>query len=431
MDSKLDTTVKKLGSCPLPSPIEAPYFIEENQKVLLHAELHLVEEHLCKEPRMVESFENAGPRRNIHFAPDKTKVAIVTCGGLCPGLNNVIQTIVRHLWHSYGVKEIWGIPYGYEGLNPKFGHHWVKLDPDLVDDIHDHGGSILGSSRGNQDVGIMVDTLVQKDIQILFTIGGDGTLKGASAIANEVLKRGLDISVAGIPKTIDNDISYVDRTFGFETAVSVATQAVKGAHAEAKGYKNGIGLVKVMGRDSGFIAAYAALASNEANYVLVPEVKFQLEGPKGLLDHLEKRLERKKHAVILVAEGAGQEYFQKEKTKDASGNLLHEDIGLYLRDRIKDHFKDKGFPISMKYIDPSYLIRSVPASADDAVFCIMLAQNAVHGAMTGKTDFMVGRLNNYFTFIPLALATSHRKKIDPKGYLWTIVKGATGQPEFS
>jgi 6-phosphofructokinase 1 len=431
MSLKLDTTVKRLGGCPYPSPVEAPYFIEENQKILLHAEWDLVEDRLCKDPDLIESFENAGPRRKIHFLPSQTKAAIVTCGGLCPGLNNVIQTIVRSLWHSYGVREIWGIPYGYEGLNPKLGHPWVKLDPDLVDDIHDQGGSILGASRGNQDIGMMVDTLVQRGVQILFAIGGDGTLKGASAIANEILRRGLDISVAGIPKTIDNDISYVDRTFGFETAVAVATQAVKGAHAEAKGYKNGIGLVKVMGRDSGFIAAYAALASNEANYVLVPEVRFKLEGPQGLLLHLEKRLERKRHAVILVAEGAGQEFFSREKTKDASGNILHEDIGLFLRDRIKDHFRAKGIPLSMKYIDPSYLIRSVPASADDAVFCIMLAQNAVHGAMAGKTDFMVGRLNNFFTFIPLGLATSQRKKIDPQGYLWTIVKGATGQPDFT
>lgn len=419
-----------LGDCRYPSPLSVPQFIDDEQQVLLHVEKEHIKDALCNENGEVDSFQNAGPRRNIYFNTKGLQAAIVTCGGLCPGINNVIQSVVRTLWHGYGVTNVWGIPYGYEGLNPAFGHEWTALTPDMVDDIHDNGGSILGSSRGDQDPGVMVDTLVKNNISILFTIGGDGTLKGGMAIDDEIRKRGLKIAVAGIPKTIDNDISFCDRTFGFETAVSMATSVVKSAHVEAKGYRNGVGLVRVMGRDSGFIAAYAALASNEANYCLIPEVKFKLHGAGGLLEHLHARLERKKHAVILVAEGAGQEFFQGDRVKDASGNVLNADIGPYLRDEIKAYCKSKNFTVNLKYMDPSYYIRSVAASADDAVFCIMLAQNAVHGAMAGKTGFMVGRLNNYFTFIPIKLAVGQRKKIDPCGYLWTIVKGATGQPDF-
>ena len=429
MASSLDTKICRLGLCDLESPLQIPHFIDDSQRIVEHVEFDVLQEDF-KNKAAINTFENAGPRKKICFDPGRTTAAIVTCGGLCPGLNNVIQTIIRQLWHGYGVKKIFGIPYGYEGLIPSFGHEWVRLDPEMVDDIHDQGGTILGTSRGQQDISAMADTLVARKIDLLFTIGGDGTLKGAQALADEIGRRGLKIAVAGIPKTIDNDISYVDRTFGFETAVEVATMAVKGAHAEAKSTRNGIGLVKVMGRDSGFIAAYTALASNEANYVFVPEIRFRLTGADGFLEHLRQRLERKKHAVILVAEGAGQEYFSAEKKKDASGNILHSDIGLFLRDEIKRHFKETDFHVNLKYIDPSYIIRSVPASADDAVFCIMLAQNAVHGAMAGKTGFMVGRWNNYFVNIPLGLATAERKKIEPAGYLWSIVKGATGQPDF-
>ncbi len=430
MEKKLNTDVDSLGPCTYDSPLKIPNFIEDSQRIIFHAEKMHLEEALSMANGDVDSFECAGPRRKLFFEPSKTSVAIVTCGGLCPGLNNVIQTIVRQLWHGYGVTRIWGIPYGYEGLVPSFGHKWIALNPENVDAIHDSGGTILGSSRGNQDIAIMVDTLVAWGINILFILGGDGTLKGADAITQEIKKRGLKISVTGIPKTIDNDIGFVDRTFGFQTAVSVATTAVKGSHVEAKGSRNGVGLVKVMGRDSGFIAAYAALASNEANYVFVPEVRFSLQGVNGFLLHLKKRLERKQHAVILVAEGAGQEYFNGTKVKDASGNVLNSDIGLYLRDEIKKYCNEINFHVNIKYIDPSYLIRSVPASADDAVFCIMLGQNAVHGAMAGRTGFMVGRWNKYFTYVSLQLATSEKKKIEPNGYLWTIVKGAIGQPDF-
>ncbi len=427
--ANIQTTVRSLGPCRYDSPLHIPQFIMDNQRVLLEGRLEVVRE-IFKSGGEPVSFDNAGPRRKIFFDPPNTRAAIVTCGGLCPGINNVIQSVVRTLYFRYTVKDIVGVRYGYEGLIPEYGHEFLPMRPEVVDDAHEKGGSILGSSRGPQDVGRMVDTLLKNKIDILFTIGGDGTLRGSLALTNEIEKRGLPIAVVGIPKTIDNDISYVYRTFGFTTAVSIATQAIHAAHAEAKGARNGVGLVKVMGRDSGFIASYVALASNEVNYVFIPEVPFTLEGPGGFLPHLARRLREKSHAVILVAEGAGQEMMKSTGEKDASGNVKYGDVGFFMRDAVHAYLKENKVPFTLKYIDPSYLIRSVPASAEDAVFCIMLAQNAVHAAMAGKTGVLVGLWNSFFTFIPLELAVEKRKQVEPDGYLWSMVREATGQPDF-
>ncbi len=359
------------------------------------------------------SFEKAGPKENLYFEPAKTKVGIVTCGGLCPGVNNVIRSIVNQLHYRYGVNRMLGIKYGYEGLISKYNHPVVELTPSMVSDIHDFGGTFLGTSRGNQNVGEMVDTLEILNINILFCIGGDGTLRGAHAIHEEIKKRKLKISVAGIPKTIDNDIDLIQKSFGFETAFSIANDIIRNAHNEAEGAHNGIALVKLMGRDSGFIAASAALAIQEVNFVLVPEISFELYGTRGFLKVLRNRLENRHHAVIVVAEGAGQDLFEdKDLVKDASGNIKHKDIGIYLKERIKEEFDAKKFPYSIKYIDPSYIIRSAPANANDSKFCNLLAQNAVHAAMAGKTDFVVGYWNNEFTLIPIPMAVAKRKKID-------------------
>jgi 6-phosphofructokinase 1 len=323
------------------------------------------------------------------------------------------------------VKRVWGFRYGYEGLSAKYGHAPLELTPESVEAIHEMGGTILGSSRGNQNIGDMVDTLARLNIGILFAIGGDGTLKGAQAIALEVARRGFKISVIGIPKTIDNDISFIQQTFGFDTAGSEARRAIYAAHSEARGARNGIGLVKLMGRDSGFIAAYAVLANSQVNFCLVPEVPFTL---KGLLTGLEERLVQKGYAVIVAAEGAGQDLLTETAERDASGNIRYGDIGLFLRDRIKTHFSHIGRQVEMKYIDPSYTIRSLPANARDSAFCLLLGQNAVHAGMAGKTDMVVGNWNQQGTHVPISLAVSQRKQLDPKGWLWNSVLAITGQP---
>jgi 6-phosphofructokinase 1 len=375
------------------------------------------------------SFERAGPREFLYFEPAKTKVAIVTCGGLCPGLNNVIRSLVNHLYYRYGVKRLIGIQYGYEGFVPEYNHEVIELTPQMVEGIHLTGGTILGSSRGNQDVSKIVDTLEILNISILFCIGGDGTLRGAHDISEEITRRNLKIGIAGIPKTIDNDINLIEKSFGFETAFTIANDIIRSAHNEAIGAYNGIALLKLMGRDSGFIAANAALSIQEVNFVIIPEMEFDLYGPHGFLKVLRKRLEDRHHALVVVAEGAGQYFFNDaNKESDASGNIKHKDIGLYLKDKISEEYDSKKFPYTLKYIDPSYIIRSAPANANDSKFCSLLAQNAVHAAMAGKTDFVIGHWNNEFTLLPIPAAVAKRKKIDLNSELWWNVLEATGQP---
>lgn len=374
-------------------------------------------------------FEPAGPRKKIYFDPSKTRAGIVTCGGLCPGFNDVIRAIVLELYFRYGVKNIVGFRNGYQGFIARYGHPVMQLTPDLVAQINEDGGTLLGTSRGEQNPAEIADCLEQLGINVLFVIGGDGTLRGALAISKEVAARGLKIAVVGIPKTIDNDIMYIDQSFGFQTAFSLATESIRAAHAEAISSPNGVGLVKVMGRHSGFIACYAALAQNDANFVLIPEVSFHLDGRSGLLPALESRLKHRGHAVIVVAEGAGQSLLDEcPKTTDASGNARLGDIGLFLKQKISSHFDHLGIELNLKYIDPSYLIRSVPANPFDSVYCLRLAHNAVHAAMCGRTEMVVGRWHGRFVNVPIPLAIRERNQVDPNGDLWLSVLEATGQP---
>jgi len=373
-------------------------------------------------------FELAGPRRHIFFDPSKLKCALVSCGGLCPGLNDLIRSIVLELHYGYGVRNIFGIRYGLQGFIAKYGHELVELTPESVVNIHDRGGTVLGSSRGPQDIDEIIDSLERMNIGLLFMIGGDGTLTAAGRLADTILDRGLKIGVVGVPKTIDNDIYMVSRSFGFDTAVDVATKAIISASNEAEGYPNGIGLIKLMGRHAGFIAATAVLAQQDVNFVLIPEVDFDLDGPGGLFTALEKRLSARKHAVIVVAEGAGQKFFaENNDERDASGNVKLKDIGVYVKEAIAAHFASKGIEISIKYIDPSYMIRSLPANANDRVFCNFLGRNAVHAGMAGKTSMLIGHWNNQFVHVPMQLIACKRKTVKPAGSLWRSTLEATGQ----
>jgi len=420
-----DLDVQRIGACRIQSPISGVHFVEDGDHVVLQSNPAEIQRVLAESGNIL-AFEKAGPREKIYFDTSKLKCGIVTCGGLCPGLNDVIRALVLSLFHNYKVKTVFGFPYGYEGLTYRYGHTPVELDPGAVSRIHEYGGTILGSSRGNQDIGEMVDTLDRMNIGILFAVGGDGTLRGAQAIAEEIQRRGVKISVIGIPKTIDNDISYVERSFGFETAVSEAVKAIDAAHTEAKGARNGIGLVKLMGRESGFIAVFASLARSDVNFCLIPEVPFTLD---KLLESVRDRLQRRGHAVIVVAEGAGQDLVGDTQERDASGNVKFKDIGLFLKDRINAHFKNIGMDATLKYIDPSYTIRGVPANAYDSAFCLLLGQNAVHAGMAGRTNMVVGYWMNTFTHVPIPLAVSARKKVDPAGWVWSSVLTSTGQPK--
>jgi len=399
-------------------------FVSDSDNVLYHSDQRKIKE-LLGAGEDLPCFEMAGPREKIYFDPSKLKCGIVTCGGLCPGVNDVIRAIVLGLFYHYGVETVFGFRYGYEGLTYRHGHVPLELNPDNVGDIHKKGGTILSSSRGPQDISEMVDTLERMNVRVLFTIGGDGTLRGAQAIAEDIAQRNLKIGVVGIPKTIDNDISFVEQSFGFETAVSASRTAVYSAHTEAIGARNGVGLVKLMGRDSGFIAAYATLANNDVNFCLVPEVRFT---PEVFLDALKNRLERRGHAVILAGEGAGQDLMEARQERDASGNIRFGDIGLFLMDQIKNYFNEAGIEVNLKYIDPSYTIRSMPANPKDSAFCLLLGHNAVHAAMTGRTNMLVGNWKGAFTHVPIELAVSKRKQINPIGRFWSNVLSCTGQP---
>jgi 6-phosphofructokinase 1 len=431
-----DLAVATLGPCRIDSPLKplidarktTEHYVDEFDRVLFHDTLgDVVATGLS--PAELPGFEPAGPRRSIFFDPAKLRVGIVTCGGLCPGINDVIRGLVMELTFHYGVQRIHGFRNGYQGFIPRHGHDVLDLTPDLVSRIAEDGGTILGTSRGSQDPDEIVDCLERLNIAVLFVIGGDGTLRGAMKIADRVRERGGRIAVVGIPKTIDNDIPYLDQSFGFQTAFAEATQSIRSAHVEAKASPNGVGLVKLMGRHSGFIACYAALAEPDANYVLIPEVPFVLDGPRGFLAHLARRVRERDHAVIVVAEGAGQDLVPAEEAGvDASGNKKLHDIGLFLRRRITDHFAAEGLELNLKYIDPSYAIRSVAANPFDSVYCIRLAQNAVHAALAGRTEIVIGRWRGRYVHIPMALAVSRRNQVCPDGDLWLSVLEATGQP---
>ncbi|MDX2081938.1 MAG: ATP-dependent 6-phosphofructokinase [Terrimicrobiaceae bacterium] len=438
MTAELDPAslaIRSLGERTIASPLErlmadceqSHMFYSDDHRVLVKHELPDVQR-VMKSGGEFPCFEVAGPRRKIFFDPAQTNCAIVTCGGLCPGLNDVIRAIVMQAYYRYGVRRIYGIPYGFEGLIPEYGHTILNLTPDLITSIHEFGGTWLGTSRGPQDVHRMVDRLQELGVNILFVIGGDGSQRGARAIDEEARRRGAKLAVVGVPKTIDNDMIYMDKSFGYETAAAAAVQAVHAAHTEARSARGGVGLVKLMGRHSGFIACAAAIASGEVNSVLIPEVPFALDGDHGFLEVTRQRVVSRGHAVIIVAEGAGQEYLGGSGEKDASGNVRLGDIGTFLRDKLIEHFRKCQTPITLKYIDPSYMIRSVPASPQDRIYCMRLGQAAVHAAMAGKTGLIVARWHSVYVHVPISVATSARRTVDPGKDIWLSVLESTGQP---
>lgn len=372
-------------------------------------------------------FELAGPRAKLFFDAKKTCAGIVTCGGLCPGLNNVIRSLFLELHYGYGVAEVLGFRGGYGGLDPKNGVEPVKITPAFVDHIHQQGGTILGSSRGPVDIGRAVDNLIARGVNILFTVGGDGTQRGGNELYQEARQRGHELSVVGVPKTIDNDVAFVSRTFGFLTAIDEAARVLDCAHTEARSVPGGIGLVKLMGRHAGFVTAGAVVASQDVNFALIPEVPFNLD---ALLVALKERMKMKSHAVIAVAEGAGQDLLAADPgARDASGNVKLADIGRWLLEKIETFFKAEGTPVVIRYFNPSYQVRSRPANCEDAVMCDLFARHAVHAAMAGKTGLVIGFLHERFIHVPIELLATQTKRLDPAGGWWRSVLAATGQPE--
>jgi 6-phosphofructokinase 1 len=372
-------------------------------------------------------FELAGPRAKLFFNPARTRAGIVTCGGLCPGMNNVVRSLFNELHHAYGVREVLGFRGGYQGLDPARGQTPIRLTPEFVDNIHRQGGTALGTSRGRVDETAAVENLTRLGVNILFVVGGDGTQRGGNDLFQAARQRGHALAVVGIPKTVDNDVAFVSRTFGFLTAVEEAAAVLDRAHVEARSVQNGIALVKVMGRHAGFIAVGATVASQEVNFCLIPEVPFKLD---RFLLALKQRIARRSHAVIVVAEGVGQEWLgSADVARDASGNVKLSDVGTFLRGQIEAYFKAEKMPIVMRYFDPSYHVRSGPANSEDSILCDLFARNAVHAAMAGKTGLVIGFLHDEFIHVPIELLASRKKSIDPAGPIWRGTLAATGQPE--
>ena len=408
-----------LGEPRYPSPLRR--FVRDDQYVPEHIVRTLAP------PQDGLLFELAGPRAKLFFDPSQVRAGIVTCGGLCPGLNNIIRSLFNELHHAYGVKEVLGFRGGFRGLDPTHDQEPILLTPEFVNDIHRQGGTVLGTSRGMVDNSAAVENLARLGVNILFTVGGDGTQRGGNELFQLARHRGQTLAVVGIPKTIDNDVALVARTFGFLTAVQEAALVLDRAHAETRSVQNGIALVKVMGRHAGFIAAGAAVASQDVNFCLVPEVPFRLE---NFLPALQRRIAERRHAVIVVAEGAGQELLTQKPTEcDASGNVKLGDIGSVLRQKIESYFQSEKIPIVMRYFDPSYFVRSGPANSEDSILCDLFARNAVHAAMAGKTGLVIGFLHDEFIHVPIELLAGRRKSIDPNGPVWAGVLAATGQPE--
>ena len=419
-DSSMNIPV--LGAARLPSPLK--HWVDESERVP-ETILRTVD----ARPEDGLFFELAGAREHLFFNPPDTRAGIVTCGGLCPGLNDVIRSLFLELHHAYGVKEVLGFRWGYQGLDPEHGVEPLILTPELVDGIHLQGGTILGTSRGPVDKARAVENLIRRRVNILFAIGGDGTQRGALALFEEAQRRGYMLSVVGIPKTIDNDVSFVARSFGFLTAVHEAATVLQRAHTEARSVQNGIALVKLMGRHAGFLTAEATVASQDVNFTLIPEVPFRLDGECGFLSSLERRIMNRGHAVIAVAEGAGQELLGNAgKERDASGNIKLSDIGLFLHKQIGEWFQARKIPVVMRYFDPSYLVRSSPDNAEDTILCDAFARHAAHAAMAGKTGLVIGYLHDRFIHVPITLLASQQKRLDPDGPAWSAVLSATGQP---
>jgi 6-phosphofructokinase 1 len=424
--------IATLGPRRVSSPLQRRHFTPDEARILVDIDfLEGEQAELFSSKNQLLAFEKAGPRESIYFDPTKSRAAIVTCGGLCPGLNNVVRHLYYTLTVAYGVPQVLGVREGYLGLNAAEGPEPVTLTAEMVEAIHHHGGTMLGTSRGPQDPGMIVDRLLELGVNLFFPIGGDGTQKGAHAVAQEARRRGVDLAVVGIPKTIDNDIRYCFQTFGFLSAVAEAERVIDRAHVEAKSVHRGVGLVKLMGREAGFIAAAATVASGEVNFALVPEQPLLLEGPDGFLARLGRRLDARGHAVIVVAEGAGQNLTDGSEQRDRSGNRVLGDIGLLLKKRIKEHFIESDDPANVKYFDPSYYIRSVAANTADSLLTERFARHAAHAALAGKTDLLVGFWNGRVVHVPLAASTGQVRRLHPDSELWAAVEAITGQDKWA
>jgi len=367
----------------------------------------------------------ANATRHIYWDPKDVRAAIVTCGGLCPGLNSVVRELTDCLYNEYGVKDILGMRGGYHGLSNPEELTPMYLTPKIVNEIHMKGGSVLMAGRGGNDCIRIVDKLKERDINMLFVVGGDGTQSGAHALFLEARKRKMPISIVGVPKSIDNDVMYFDKTFGFESAVAEAVSVIRGSFVEATSANRAVSIVKLMGRDAGFVSMYAAVASNLVDLCLIPEVDVKLQ---DVLAYVDKVLAQKGYMVVAVAEGAGQNFVESEGV-DPTGHTKYGDVGVFLRDAINEHLKRSDDGGRSFYFDPSYMIRAVPANPIDHIFCSRLSRDAVHTAMRGYTGVCVGPIHNIIIIMPMNNIASRQKTVNVHRNMWQVCVHQSGMPQ--
>ncbi|KAG8049861.1 hypothetical protein GUJ93_ZPchr0009g259 [Zizania palustris] len=366
-----------------------------------------------RQRQQLAAYHRAGPRREVAFDPVRVRAAIVTCGGLCPGMNTVVRELVVGLSELYGVRGggVFGVRNGYGGFYSE--EEPVPLEPETVEQWHKAGGTVLGTSRGGFDLGRIVGAIERRGFNQVYAIGGDGTMRGAVKIFEEVRRRRLPVAITGIPKTVDNDVGIIDRSFGFHTAVEEAQQAIAAGHVEAESAVNGVGLVKLMGRSTGHIALHATLSSRDVDCCLIPEENFYLHGAGGLFEFLYHRIKKNGHAVVVVAEGAGQGLIPTNtdapRRDDESGNPAFLDVGAWLKAELKAWWEEEHA---------------------DNLYCTLLAHSAIHGVMAGYTGFVSGPINGNYAYIPMAEVAEGKNPVDTKDHKWAWVRSITNQPDF-
>jgi phosphofructokinase-like protein len=331
------------------------------------------------------------------------RIGVLTGGGDCPGLNAVIRAVVRKGINVYG-HELVGFRYGWAGV---LADDSVALDQDNTRGILHRGGTILGTSRTNpykEDGGLerIRATLEKHGIDALIPIGGEDTLGVARRLADD------GIDVVGVPKTIDNDLAGTDFTFGFQTAVQIATDAIDRLHTTAESH-NRVIVVEVMGRHAGWIAAYSGLAGG-ADVILVPERPFDIDEVCARVRHREA--EGRTFSIVVVAEGAtpkdGHTLSQYQGT-DAFGHARLGGIAVELEREIE---KRTGFESRMTIL--GHVQRGGSPVAYDRVLGTRFGVHAVDAVSEGDFGKMVALRGTAIERAPLDEALREPKLLDPE-----------------
>ena len=329
------------------------------------------------------------------------KIGVLTGGGDCPGLNAAIRAVVRRAI-CYGY-EVIGIKDGWKGL---VDVDLVPLTRDSVSGIHVKGGNILGTSRTNPFRDEETARRVMENIEgcgfdALVCIGGNDTL----GVANKLYKEG--IKTVGIPKTIDNDLSGTDYTFGFDTAVSIVTEAIDRLHSTTEAHHR-VMVVEVMGRHAGWIATYGGLAGG-AHLILIPERPFTID---DVCRVIERRKERGRYfSIIVVAEGAKPEglegYITRGAKRDEFGNVTLGGIGWFLAEEI-----EKKTGMETRYVVLGHLQRGGTPTAFDRILATRYGVAAVDLIKAGRFGRMVALKGNRIVDIPLEEGVKEAKQVD-------------------